>query len=241
LSLPDITSAKFAGSEIAFYKDPLAASYVVTLNASASDAVVAFGASVTTSSYSLSAGKTFVRFVANNNKWFETGGGSGGGVSPTDALTVASLTTTSTGASISGTYPTTSYTLNVNGPMLAVSFNASSDRRLKTNIQSLTSQWDVIQAIEPVSFAWKSNGKQEYGFIAQQVYNVLPEMRPNMVGKHPLSNPDEPLDMSGNPLFYGLDYSRMTPFLWQGMRELMNRVQELEETVRQLQNERSPL
>jgi hypothetical protein len=226
LNLPNIASSQFVGSEIAFYKDPSAANFNVTLTPSG-ESVVAFGANTRANSYSFSSGKTFVKFIANNGMWFESGGGA-------SSSAVSGLTIPSGGASISGIYTGTSYTLNVFGGVLATSYNASSDRRLKTDIKPLTSQWDTILGIEPVSFRWKLDGKPEYGFIAQQVYEVFPDLRPKLENKHPLATNEEPVDICGNPIYYALDYSRMTPFLWQGMRELMEKVKLLEEEVKLL-------
>jgi hypothetical protein len=126
----------------------------------------------------------------------------------------------------------------VTGSVIATSYNASSDRRLKRNIRPLSSQWDTIRGIEPVAFQWAADGQPEYGFIAQQVYDVFPDLRPTFPQQHPLSTADAPVDTAGNPLYYALDYGRMTPFLWQGVRELMDKVQRLEEEVRQLRAER---
>jgi hypothetical protein len=47
-------------------------------------------------------------------------------------------------------------------------------------------------------------------------------------------NIDEPTDQSGNPLYYAMDYGRMTPFLWQGMREIIQRLEALESENRNL-------
>jgi hypothetical protein len=44
----------------------------------------------------------------------------------------------------------------------------------------------------------------------------------------PSSNIDEPTDLCGNPVYYTMDYGRMTPFLWQGMREIIQRLEVLE-------------
>ena len=110
----------------------------------------------------------------------------------------------------------------------APSYNATSDRRLKTNVAPLSSQWTTINKIEPVTFNWIADGRPDIGFIAQNVYNTYPQLRPNYDAINPTSNIDEPVDLSGNPLYYAIDYGRMTPFLWQGMREVMRRIETLE-------------
>jgi hypothetical protein len=140
----------------------------------------------------------------------------------------------SNGLNVTGNYLSTGYCGNFAGNIVATSYNATSDRRLKSNVESLSSQWNAINKIEPVTFDWIANGRPDIGFIAQNVYNAYPQLRPNYETMDPTSNIDEPLDLSGNPLYYTIDYGRMTPFLWQGMREIMQRVELLESENAQL-------
>ena len=59
-------------------------------------------------------------------------------------------------------------------------YNAS-DERLKQNISTLSNSLDVINALNPVQYNWidnfeeSENGKNLYGFIAQEVQNVFPD------------------------------------------------------------------
>jgi NDP-sugar pyrophosphorylase family protein len=122
---------------------------------------------------------------------------------------------------------TNDYELLVNGSIVAVSYNATSDRRLKSNIQFLSNQSKSILNIVPVTFNWKVDGRRDIGFIAQNIYQTYPEIRPN-IRMDPSSNIDEPTDLCGNPVYYTMDYGRMTPFLWQGMREIIQRLEVLE-------------
>ena len=54
-------------------------------------------------------------------------------------------------------------------------FYYSSDFRLKQNIETLQTEEDLIYALRPVSFIWSANGHKDYGLIAQEVKEVLPE------------------------------------------------------------------
>jgi hypothetical protein len=118
--------------------------------------------------------------------------------------------------------------LGVSGSITASSFNATSDRRLKMNIVCLQNQVNEILKIQPVSFKWAPDGRDDYGFIAQDVYNTYPILRPAIGNVDPNSSLDEPLDKNGNPIYYSMDYGRMTPFLWQGLREIIKRIECLE-------------
>lgn len=56
-----------------------------------------------------------------------------------------------------------------------------SDRRLKEDIRPAESGLSKVRALEPVTFAWKNRsssgpGERQYGFIAQDVQRVLPDL-----------------------------------------------------------------
>ena len=53
-------------------------------------------------------------------------------------------------------------------------YGSGSDRRLKSNIERLES--DIINDLIPVSFNWKDSGDHAYGFIAQDVQEICPEL-----------------------------------------------------------------
>ena len=50
-----------------------------------------------------------------------------------------------------------------------------SDKNLKENIKTAEGL-DIIKKLRGVSFNWKEDGKKDYGVIAQEVENVLPEL-----------------------------------------------------------------
>ena len=131
--------------------------------------------------------------------------------------------------------PSTGYKLTVGGAVQATSYNATSDRRLKSNIQILSNQSKTILDVIPVTFDWKVDGKHDVGFIAQDVYKSYPELLPKHM-TDPSINVDEPIDTSGNPIYHAMDYGRMTPFLWQGMREIILRLDALEDENRELKS-----
>jgi UDP-3-O-[3-hydroxymyristoyl] glucosamine N-acyltransferase len=66
----------------------------------------------------------------------------------------------------------------INGDVQATSYNAVSDIRLKTNIQSLSGSLDIVNQLNGVSFTWKNDttNKHVHGLIAQDVEKVLPEI-----------------------------------------------------------------
>jgi hypothetical protein len=76
----------------------------------------------------------------------------------------------------------TAGTITARGDMIA--YGTPSDISFKTNIVPIQGSLDIIQKLEPVSFTWKedtesnklTNIKDDLGFIAQQVQEVLPEL-----------------------------------------------------------------
>lgn len=53
-------------------------------------------------------------------------------------------------------------------------YTGSSDRKLKKNIVPIKS--DIVDELNPVSFDWKDSGNHAYGFIAQDVQEICPEL-----------------------------------------------------------------
>ena len=51
-----------------------------------------------------------------------------------------------------------------------------SDQRLKKNIKTIGYGLKEILQLNPVDFNWKKDNKKSYGFIAQEVRNIIPEL-----------------------------------------------------------------
>jgi len=58
-----------------------------------------------------------------------------------------------------------------------VSYNTSSDRRLKSNISTITSEQSgpIIDALQPRAFTWNADGSSDVGFIADEIQKVIPK------------------------------------------------------------------
>jgi len=105
-----------------------------------------------------------------------------------------------------------------------VNYTTSSDRRLKKNIVSMPSQLENIKRLAPRAFTWRENGIDDYGFIAQELFSVYEHLRPY----HKYSDKEYPTKSDGTPWIYGVDYGKMTPYLWSGLQELIYKVEALE-------------
>jgi hypothetical protein len=64
----------------------------------------------------------------------------------------------------------------VDGSISAIEFTATSDIRLKTNIQPIQSSLTKLLELSGVTFDWKESKKSSVGVIAQDVEKVLPEL-----------------------------------------------------------------
>lgn len=95
-----------------------------------------------------------------------------------------------------------------------VSYNTSSDERLKENITDSTDAGSKVDAIQIRQFDWKADGShQDYGVIAQELATVAPEA---------VHQPEDSEDMMG------VDYSKLVPMLIKEVQSLRSRVAELE-------------
>jgi hypothetical protein len=100
------------------------------------------------------------------------------GVTTEGKLTVASNTRIGYGEGDTNA-PGTSYMLDVNGDVKATSFIATSDKRVKINIQPIEPKTALehINKLEPKTYKFydNDNEKTHYGLIAQDVEIIIPE------------------------------------------------------------------
>lgn len=77
-----------------------------------------------------------------------------------------------------------SYTLQVNGSVAGTSWTATSDARMKKDVETLSGALDKITALRGVAFSWDRESHPErnfpegrqIGFIAQEVEKIIPEV-----------------------------------------------------------------
>ena len=62
------------------------------------------------------------------------------------------------------------------GHVSAMSFCATSDIKYKKHIQDLPPMPKVIDGLRPVSFTWKDSQAAAWGFVAQEVHQVAPQL-----------------------------------------------------------------
>ena len=112
-------------------------------------------------------------------------------------------------------------TLNVAGTVSATTLIETSNENSKTDISPLLPpQLDKIVQLNPVTFKYKSNNEYSIGLIAEEVVKVYPEF--------------VSYDERGN--ISGVNYSKMTAVLIQGVKELKQIIDEQQLIINRLIN-----
>lgn len=107
--------------------------------------------------------------------------------------------------------------------------NQSSDKRLKKDIQSLSSALDKVMKMNPVSYHWiKGDNHTHLGFLAQELETVLPEVvrkpeaaRTGYDGRTPPTDED----------MYAVNYSEIIPVLVKAIQEQQTQIKKLEQKI----------
>jgi hypothetical protein len=102
----------------------------------------------------------------------------------------------------------------------STSYNTSSDHRLKENVAELTGATDRLKQLEPKRFNFIADANTTVdGFIAHEVQTVVPEA---ITGTH------NEVDAEGNPVYQGIDQSKLVPLLVATIKELEARITAIE-------------
>jgi len=103
----------------------------------------------------------------------------------------------------------------------SISYNTSSDYRLKTNIEPLTDALARLLQIPAHRFNWLAdpNGQKVDGFLAHEAQAVVPES---------VAGTKDAVDADGKPIYQGIDQSKLVPLLVAAVQELAARVAALE-------------
>jgi hypothetical protein len=92
---------------------------------------------------------------------------------------------------------------------------ASSDERLKSNMREIDNVSGIIDALRPVTYEFNTAlGKQRFGFSAQEVKKVLPDIVTE--------------DSNG---YLGVSYQDIIPILVQQVKDLTNELRELKSSI----------
>lgn len=108
-------------------------------------------------------------------------------------------------------------------------YNTTSDSRLKHDVDDLTGELALLQALRPVRFKWNADDSAGYGFIASEVQQILPDA--NVITGTPDAIND---DGTINPQM--IDYSKLVPFLVGAVKTLIERLESLQARLEVLED-----
>ena len=108
----------------------------------------------------------------------------------------------------------------------SVSYASASDYRLKDDYQPVATPIDRLNQLKPINFVWKSNGIREDGFIAHELQEVIPEAA---------TGTKDEVDADGNPVYQGIDQSKIVPLLTAALQEAVARIESLTERIAALE------
>ncbi len=105
------------------------------------------------------------------------------------------------------------------GKVKANAFVSYSSIRYKEDVQPLESAIGTINKLQGVSYSWKDTGKKDFGFIAEEVGKVIPEI----------------VEWSQDPQYANtMDYTRIISFLVEAVKEQQKKIDLLAEKLDKL-------
>jgi len=135
--------------------------------------------------------------------------------------------------------------IDMNAGANTVSYNTSSDYRLKENVENLTDGITRLKQLKPYRFNWKSDtdGNKVDGFFAHEVKAVIDEAvtrdkdlvqkytaKDDEVKKGAKNVGDNKLDENGDtiPHIQGIDLGKLVPLLTAALQESVTKIETLE-------------
>lgn len=90
-------------------------------------------------------------------------------------------------------------------------YNTSSDYRLKHSVRPLTTGLATITALKPSAYQWRVDDSFGEGFIAHELAEVVPAA---------VHGEKDAADANENPIYQGVDYSKLVVYLVAAVQEL---------------------
>jgi hypothetical protein len=110
----------------------------------------------------------------------------------------------------------------------STSFNTSSDYRLKENVVDITGATDRLKQLQPKRFNFIADADTTVdGFLAHEVSDIVPEA---------ISGTKDEVDADGNPVYQGIDQSKLVPLLVKTIQEQQATIDALTARITALEN-----
>ena len=101
----------------------------------------------------------------------------------------------------------------------ATAYNTSSDYRLKENVAPVTDGITRLQQLKPSRFNFIADpDKTVDGFLAHEVQTIVPEA---------ITGEKDAVDDDGNPIYQGIDQSKLVPLLTAALQEAIGEIESL--------------
>jgi hypothetical protein len=110
---------------------------------------------------------------------------------------------------------------------VATSYNTTSDGRLKTAVQTLTGELDLLRLLRPVSFRWLLDDSPGVGFLAHEVAEVIGGV---------ITGEADAVDEQGGIVPQMIDASKLVPYLVGAVKSLVERVEALQARLEVLED-----
>ena len=108
-----------------------------------------------------------------------------------------------------------------------VSYNTSSDYRLKENVTPITNALSRVSQLKPSRFNFISEAdKTVDGFLAHEVQEIIPEA---------ISGEKDALNEDGTPNYQGIDQSKIVPLLVAAIQEQQTIIEDLKARIEKLE------
>jgi len=118
------------------------------------------------------------------------------------------------------TYNGTAQVGSITTNQSSTSYNTSSDYCLKENVVDLTGATDRLKQLNPSRFNFIADPDTTVdGFLAHEVQTIVPEA---------IHGTKDEVDADGNPVYQGIDQSKLVPLLVATIKELEARITALE-------------
>jgi hypothetical protein len=154
--------------------------------------------------------------LANSSaRFFQIAGSS----SASGSVFESKATSTSTRYHFLFTYSTSSIG-SITTTSSSTAYNTSSDYRLKENVSAVTDGITRLLQLKPSRFNFiAAPGHTVDGFIAHEAQAVVPEC---------VTGAKDAVDADGQPLYQGIDQSKLVPLLTAALQEAIGRIESLE-------------
>ena len=118
-----------------------------------------------------------------------------------------------------------------------VTYSTSSDYRLKENATTINNALTTVKTLKPYQYTWKHDNKLGQGFFAHEAQAVLPDVG-IVSGTKDAVHSEDNLDLgvkAGDPIYQGIDYSKLVPLLTAALQEEIAKREALEARIAALE------